>query len=100
MCAKREENSFEIDSQSKQVIARLKEEREKARLSQMDLSLRAGLSQNLVNYIESGKRTPSLNTLLRLCKALRIEPSVLFATPDLARQEARETIVALVRKWV
>jgi transcriptional regulator with XRE-family HTH domain len=100
MCEVWEENSEEIEAQAKRVIARLKEEREKARLSQMDLSLMAGLSQNIVNYIESGKRSPGLTTLLRLCKALQIAPAALFSSSDTERQAARETIITLVRKWV
>jgi transcriptional regulator with XRE-family HTH domain len=100
MCEIWEEDSEEIEAQTKRVIARIKEEREKARLSQIDLSLMAGLSQNIVNYIESGKRSPGLNTLLRLCKALQIDPIILFSSPDAERHAAREEIIALVKKWV
>jgi transcriptional regulator with XRE-family HTH domain len=50
----------EIATQIRHISQRLREEREKLRISQMDLSFKAGLSQNQVNYIETGKRTPNL----------------------------------------
>jgi len=59
------EHESEISTQIKLIIKRIREEREKQRISQMDLSFKAGLSQNQVNYIETGKRTPNLNTILR-----------------------------------
>jgi ribosome-binding protein aMBF1 (putative translation factor) len=93
-------DSSSIEEQIKQVIARIKEEREKARISQMDLSFMAGLSQNLVNYIESGRRTPNLYTLLKICNALHLDPARLFAVPDAERQSAQETIIKLVRQYV
>ncbi|GMO56033.1 MAG: hypothetical protein Ta2A_01100 [Treponemataceae bacterium] len=89
-----------IDMQIQYVINRIKEERKAAQLSQMDLSFKAGLSQNLINYIESGKRTPNLDTLLKICKALNINPACLFASDEAKRREARESIIALVREWV
>ena len=54
------EYELEIDDQIKLFIQRLREERDKKGISQMDLSFKAGLSQNQVNYIETGKRTPNL----------------------------------------
>jgi len=59
------EYEAEISAQIKLIAQRLREEREKRRISQMDLSFKASLSQNQVNYIETGKRTPNLNSLLR-----------------------------------
>ncbi|MDR1251387.1 MAG: helix-turn-helix domain-containing protein [Treponema sp.] len=89
-----------IEAQIKRVASRIKEEREKARISQMNLSLLAGLSQNQVFCIETGKRTPNLYSILRICDALHINPAVLFDNPDEERQKARETIIRLVSKYV
>jgi len=94
------EYEAEVSAQIKLIIQRLREEREKQRLSQLDLSLKAGLSQNQVNYIETGKRTPNLNTILSLCKVLQINPAVLFEPDNTERQEARETIIRLVSKFL
>jgi transcriptional regulator with XRE-family HTH domain len=90
----------EIEAQIRRMVLRIKEEREKARLSQMDLSFMAGLSQNLVNYIESGRRTPNLYTILKISKALNIAPASLFDSSDEERRAAREIIIGLVKKFV
>ena len=94
------ENRIEIAAQIRHIAQRLREEREKLRISQMDLSFKAGLSQNQVNYIETGKRTPNLYTILRICKALQISPAVLFEPENAERQEARETIIRLVSRFM
>jgi transcriptional regulator with XRE-family HTH domain len=82
------------------MVSRIKEEREKAGLSQMDLSFMAGLSQNLVNYIECGRRTPNLYTILKIAKALGIAPASLFDSADEERSAARETIIGLATKFL
>jgi transcriptional regulator with XRE-family HTH domain len=94
------EDTAEIEAQIKRIASRLREEREKIRISQMDLSFLAGLSQNQVFRIETGKRTPNLYTLLKICQAMNINPAVLFDSPDEERRQARETIISLVTKYV
>jgi transcriptional regulator with XRE-family HTH domain len=94
------EKEAEIAAQVKHFAKRLREEREKLRMSQMDLSFKAGLSQNQVNYIETGKRTPNLFTILSICNALKISPGVLFETEDMQRIKARETIIQLVSRFM
>lgn len=90
----------EVTAQIKHITQRLREEREKQRISQIDLSFKAGLSQNLVNYIETGKRTPNLHTILSLCNALEINPAILFEPQATERQQARETIMRLVSQYL
>jgi len=94
------ENEADINAQIKHIVQRIREEREKLRISQMDLSFKAGLSQNQVNYIETGKRTPNLYTVLSICRALQISPAVLFEPEDMERQKARETIIRLVSRFI
>jgi len=94
------EDKIEISTQIQQIIQRLRKEREKQGISQIDLSLKAGLSQNLINYIETGKRTPNLYTILCICKALEINPAVLFESNGTERQKARETIIRLVSQYM
>lgn len=53
------------------VCRRLKQERERLGYSQMTLAYESGVSQNMITYIETGKRTPTLNTLLKLCTAMK-----------------------------
>jgi len=94
------ENETEINAQIKHITQRLREEREKLRISQMDLSFKAGLSQNQVNYIETGKRTPNLYTVLSICRALQISPAVLFEPEDTERQKAKEAVIRLVSRFM
>ena len=82
------------------VLARLKEERQKASLSQIELSFAAGLSQNQVNCIESGRNIPNLYTLIKICNALKIRPEILFSTPNEEREKARNEIITLVKKYI
>jgi len=93
-------NREEITAQVRQISRRLREEREKLRISQMDLSFKAGLSQNQVNYIETGKRTPNLYTFLSICNALQISPAVIFESEDTERRKARETVILLVSRFM
>jgi transcriptional regulator with XRE-family HTH domain len=57
---------------SAEVARLLREERAKRKLSLNELSAKAGLSRQMVSYIEQEKRNPSLDTLLRLSWALKI----------------------------
>lgn len=82
--------------QEKTVILRLKQEREKQKLSQLELAFKSNVSQNMIAYIETGKRTPTLSTLIKLCNALNINPSVLFAEEDEQRESIKNNIIALV----
>lgn len=82
------------------VLARLREERLKANMSQIELSFAAGLSQNQVNCIESGRNIPNLYTLIKICGALKIRPEILFKTPNAEREKTCDEIILLVKKLV
>ncbi len=82
------------------VLSRIKEERLKANMSQIDLSFAAGLSQNQINCIESGRNIPNLCTIIKICDALKISPETLFITPNPEREKARDTIISLIRQYV
>ena len=89
-----------LEDQEKQVLQRLKEAREKAQLSQLELSYRSGVSQNMITYIETGKRTPTLTTLLKLCNALNITPAVLFTDSSDDVKTAKATVIDLVTRYM
>ncbi len=67
-----------IDEAMSLVAKRLKEERRKAGLTQLELSMRAGVSQNMIAYIERGDRNPALRTVMKICNALNIRLSDLL----------------------
>lgn len=90
----------EYQKQLNLVLSRLREERLKAGMSQIELSFAAGLSQNQVHCIEAGRNIPNLYTLIKLCDALKIKPEVLFVSTDAERERVRNEIIALVKKYV
>ncbi|MFI3257442.1 MAG: helix-turn-helix transcriptional regulator [Spirochaetales bacterium] len=87
-----------LQEREKDFALRLKKEREKQRISQLDLALKAELSQNIVNLIETGKRVPNLSTIFKLCDALSISPYVLFKTQEKEREEIKDEIRRLIQK--
>ena len=93
-------NEQEYQKQVNFVLSRLKEERQKANMSQIELSFAAGLSQNQVNCIESGRNIPNLYTLIKICNALKIRPEILFSTPNEEREKARNEIISLIKKYI
>lgn len=86
-----------ITEQESIILKRLKNAREEAKLSQLELSYRSGVSQNMITYIETGKSSPTLTTLLKLSNALNINPAVLFDDTPEEKDKKKEEIVKLVR---
>lgn len=60
------------------VYSALRRRREDLGLSMLVVSERAGISQQMVSYVERGMRTPSLETLLRMSEALGLRLSSLL----------------------
>jgi len=94
-----EENTL-VKEQMKRLAERLRFERRKHKISQMDLSFKAGMSQNMVSWIETGKTSPTVASIFKICNALGISPAVLFEAPDQERLHARETVLDLVSKYM
>ena len=55
-----------------QVARLLKEERLRQQLSMTSVASQAGLSQQMVSYVERGMRLPTLDTLLRIADVLKV----------------------------
>ena len=53
----------------------LRQERERQDISMTRLAEMSGLSQGMISFVEHEQRNPSLDSLLRMCGALRIELS-------------------------
>ena len=56
-----------------EVARLLREERLRQGLSMTALAEQAGLSQQMISYVERGLRNPTLDTLLRITGVLEIE---------------------------
>lgn len=61
---------------------RLKQSRKASGLSQMQLSIKSGIAQNMIWAYESGKRMPSAYTLCRLADALDVSMDYLYGRSD------------------
>ena len=70
------------DKQRQTVIANvakaLRDTRVRKGLSMSAVAERAGLSQQMVSYVERQMRMPTLDTVLRMSEALAIDPSELL----------------------
>lgn len=84
--------------QEDKILQRLKKAREEAKLSQLELSYKSGVSQNMITYIETGKSSPTLSTLLKLTDALNINPAELFLETDDEKEREKQQIINLIKK--
>ena len=84
--------------QEDKILQRLKKAREEAKLSQLELSYKSGVSQNMITYIETGKSSPTLTTLLKLTDALNINPAELFLETDDEKEREKQQIINLKNK--
>lgn len=88
----------ELASFESVVAGRIKDERIARRMSQMDLALEAGISQGYLAMVETHQKIPTITTIYKLSRALNISPASLLSQPDSNRQEAKERIIALIRR--
>ncbi|MFI6883771.1 helix-turn-helix transcriptional regulator [Streptosporangium canum] len=64
----------------RQLGARLREIRERQRLTQEQLGERAGVDRKTINRIENGLYSPRLDNLFHIADALDVPPQELFGT--------------------
>ena len=57
----------------------IQEERKAKEISQEKLAKLTGLDRTAISLIETGKRSPTFSTILKICSALEIDPSELFS---------------------
>lgn len=55
-----------------QVARLLEQERTRQGLSMTEVGAKAGLSQQMISYVERGMRIPTLDTLLRITEVLAV----------------------------
>lgn len=71
-----------MNSLRKTVRTNLRRLRREQGLTQKELSEACGFSRSYVNKIESGERSPSLQTLEHLAAQLGVDPVQLFRQPQ------------------
>jgi transcriptional regulator with XRE-family HTH domain len=74
---------------------KVRERRLLLRMSQTDLAIKSEIRQPVISQIERGEANPTVNSILRLANALRIEVSKLFEW----RRMFRGGIRALMQFW-
>lgn len=57
----------------------LKKARLAARLTQEELAFEAEISRNYVSLLERGEKSPTVQTLLKICQAMGVRASTLIA---------------------
>lgn len=67
----------------------IRKAREVAGISQEALAFRAGVHRTYVSLLERNKKSPTLDTLFRLCDALGIKASTLLARVEKSRRGTR-----------
>jgi transcriptional regulator with XRE-family HTH domain len=71
-----------------QLGKRLRELREGMGWNQVQLGVYAGISTATVSLAESGQRTPNAETIVKLARALEVDPGALFAESKPPKAEA------------
>ena len=54
-------------------ISLLREERERQKLSKYFVAQESGLSPQMIAYVENGERNPTLETVMRIASALKVD---------------------------
>lgn len=71
----------------------LREQRERANLTQRELADKVGVSQSLIQLIESGQRTGSVKTNLKLAQALNADIEDILHAQDNTESNKSEATV-------
>jgi transcriptional regulator with XRE-family HTH domain len=88
---------MDIGEQHQYVVDQIRKLRVKQGISQMDLSLRADLSQSFLANLERGKKQPSVLTIIKIANALEVNPKEFFP-PMLTtnKQQIKDEIISLI----
>jgi transcriptional regulator with XRE-family HTH domain len=81
---------MDIQEQMQYVINQIKRIRTQKSLSQIELSLRAELSQSFLANLEKGKKLPSVLTIIKIADALEVNPKDFF--PEKIGSETKQQI--------
>jgi transcriptional regulator with XRE-family HTH domain len=68
-----------VTKEAEMLGERVRELRDKARMTQEKLAQAADLTTSFVSTVERGQKMPSLNTILKLARGLRIDAGELLS---------------------
>ncbi len=67
----------------------LRQARERAGLTQEELSFRAGLSRPYISQLERNLKSPTVETLFLICEALGVSASEVIGRVEAGRRQGR-----------
>jgi transcriptional regulator with XRE-family HTH domain len=71
---------MDIAEELQYVVQQIKKLRVQHGISQIELSLRANISQSFLANLEKGKKQPSVLTIIKIATALEVHPKEFFPT--------------------
>ena len=89
---------IEIITEVNKVSEQIQKLRQERRMSQMDLALEAGISQDFLAMIETGRKVPTIMTIFKLAKALNVRAAALMEDCDTGREEKKKRIIEMIQK--
>ena len=54
----------------------------------------------MITYIETGKRSPTLKTIIKLCNALEISPAKLFEIDNEEKENTKKMLIEAIQKYM
>ena len=88
-----------IEDEMNFVINKIKKIRTDKGISQLELANTANFSQSFLANVESGKKRPSLLTILRIAEALNVNPREFFSdTTGKTKDEIKDQIKGLIEQ--
>jgi transcriptional regulator with XRE-family HTH domain len=90
---------MDISEQVQYVITQIKQLRVQRGISQMELSLRANISQSFLANLEKGKKQPSVLTIIKIATALEVHPKEFFPVKTFSsnKEAVKEEILSLLK---
>ena len=83
---------------NKRLGNRIKEIRKSQKLSQEQLAEKAGTAAKYLSSIETGKENPTFDLLMRIAKALQVEPHQLYLFVEESPYRLRKKIERTISK--
>ncbi len=89
---------MEYDDDLNQVIERIRKIRIEKKISQFELATKANFSQSFLANVENGKKKPSVMTIIRIAKALDVNPREFFPEkhPQKTKDDIKKEIISLL----
>ncbi|MCR5400778.1 MAG: helix-turn-helix domain-containing protein [Treponema sp.] len=91
------------EEELKFVVTSIKRIRKAKKMSQLDVSVKANISQSFLANVENGKKEPSAMTLIRIARAIECSPRDFFPESEfdvsqIERKNVKNEIIQLLER--